>query len=118
MDSILNSIKKSLGLAWDYDEFDDELIMHINSVFLTLNQLGAGPKKVYSIKDATSVWSEFDEGNVDLEAVKTFIFLNVRLIFDPPANSFVVDSYKKMIDELQWRICSQMDQGREASEGS
>ena len=112
MDSILNSIKKSLGIPSDYSEFDEDVMMHINTSFLTLNQIGAGPKDPFSISDEKATWEDFYEGAIDLEAVKTFIYLNVRLIFDPPANSFVVDSMRKTMDELQWRICSQTDTAR------
>ncbi len=101
--SILNSIKLLLGITTEYTAFDQQIIMHINSVFMILNQLGVGPESPYSITSEDESWSEFcKEGQV--EAVKEYIYCKVRLIFDPPANSFVVEQFNKRIDELEWRM--------------
>lgn len=82
--SILISIKKLLGLTADCKDFDADIIIHINTVFMILNQLGVGPKRVFAIEDDKAVWSDFLEDDTDFEAVKTYIHLKVRLIFDPP----------------------------------
>lgn len=103
MDSILTSVKKMLGIAEDYVHFDPELIMHINSIFMVLNQEGIGPEKPFKISDKTAVWTDFLPDG-DLEAIRTFVYLRVRLIFDPPANSMVQQSYQEIIKELEWRL--------------
>lgn len=101
--SILNSIKLLLGLTAEYTPFDQQLIMHINSVFYVLNQLGVGPDAPFTISSAEDRWDDFKlEG--DIEAVKEYIFCKVRLIFDPPGNSFVVEAFNKRIEELEWRM--------------
>lgn len=102
-ESILNSIKKMLGIERDFTNFDPELIMHINSVFVTLCDLGVGPEKPYAIEDSNNVWSEFTTGT-SYQNIKTYIYLRVRLLFDPPANSFAVTSFSEQIKELEWRL--------------
>ena len=106
MESILTSIKKLLGISEEYTQFDDDLIMHINSVFLNLTQLGVGPKEGFVIEDDSSVWSDFVDiyNNVQLNAIKTYIYLKVKLLFDPPLSSSVVESINRMISELEWRL--------------
>ena len=102
-ESILVSIKKMLGIDESYPHFDADIIMNINSVFLILNQLGVGPEEPFMITGSDEEWSDFvTEGS--LEAVKTYIFLRVKVIFDPPTSSFVLDAYNKRIDELEWRM--------------
>lgn len=117
MDSILVSIKKFLGIAEDYTVFDPDIIMHINSAFSTLQQLGYSG---YSITDSSSTWTRyFAKCNVDAElhsGVKQYIFLRVRLLFDPPANSFTQQAIKDTIDELTWRLNVQLE--TEALDGS
>lgn len=104
-ESILTSIKKMLGIAEDYEHFDQDLIIHINSVFMILKQLGVGPSNGFTIKDKTTNWDEFiPVGYNDFESVKTFIYLKVKLIFDPPLSSVVTESIKQMIDEFEWRL--------------
>lgn len=102
--SILNSIKKNLGLEADYTAFDIDVIMHTNSAFSTLNQLGIGPIEGFVIEDAETEWDEFESDPVILSPVKTYIYLRVRLIFDPPATSFVIAAFEKQISELEWRL--------------
>lgn len=102
--SILNSIKKLLGLSKDYDAFDTDIIIHINTVFMTLNQLGVGPSDGFSIVDKSAVWKDYILDSKDLEAVKTYIYLKVRLVFDPPLNASVLESMKQTIAELEWRL--------------
>ena len=109
MDSILTSVKKQLGIAEDYEHFDPDIIMHINSVFSILNQLGVGPPEGFSISDETSVWTDFIGDSRKLELVKTYVYLKLRLIFDPPTSSAVMDAFKENIAELEWRISVTVD---------
>lgn len=104
MDSILNSIKKMLGITEEYDTFDAILVMHINSVFMNLNQLGVGPNEGFSIIDETDKWSDFISEDPRLESIKSYVYLKVKLLFDPPMNSAVIDSVNHQISELEWRI--------------
>lgn len=104
MESILTSIKKLLGIAEDYTHFDGDIIMHINSVFMILTQLGVGPASGFSIKSNTDMWSDFLGDVTNLEAVKTYTYLRVRLLFDPPANSSTTESINRMISECEWRL--------------
>lgn len=101
---ILDSIKRLLGIDIADFNFDDELMMHINSVFLSLSQLGVGPAGPFSIADASIEWTAFTEAKTDLEAVKSYIYLKVRMLFDPPQNSFLVNSITDQIKELEWRL--------------
>lgn len=104
MESILTSIKKLLGIAEEDTNFDQDLIMHINSVFMILTQLGVGPSKGFSIKDENDVWSDFIPEQSSLEAVKTYVYMKVRLMFDPPLSSAVEDAINRNISELEWRL--------------
>lgn len=104
MESILTSIKKLLGIAEEYTQFDPDLIMHINSVFLVLTQLGVGPAEGYFISDKTDYWEDFLEGSTNLELVKTYMQLKVKLLFDPPLSSSVIESMNRLIAEFEWRL--------------
>ena len=104
MDSILTSIKKLLGIAEEYEHFDADLIMHINSVFMTLNQLGVGPKEGFMISNEDAIWSDFIQDKKDIEAVKSYMYLEVKLLFDPPLSSAALDSTRRMIEEYKWRL--------------
>lgn len=104
MDSILTSIKKMLGIAEEYTPFDIDIILHINSVFMILNQLGVGPSSVFRIEDDSATWSDFTEDKLDVEAVKSYIYLKVRLLFDPPSSSAAMESINRLISELEWRL--------------
>lgn len=105
MESILQSIKKLLGMTEDYAAFDADIIIHINSVFMILNQLGVGPTNGFSISDENTVWSDYlPEDNKNFEAVKTYIYLKTRMVFDPPMSSAVMEAMKQMISELEWRL--------------
>lgn len=103
-DSILTSIKKLLGIDESYDVFDPDIIMHINSVFMTLSQLGVGPDEGFFIEDKNAIWSSYDSNVKLLNAVKTYIYLKVRLVFDPPTSSAAIDSINRQINESEWRI--------------
>lgn len=104
MESILTSIKKLLGITEDYEHFDADIIMHINSVFMILNQLGVGPKEGFSISDETATWNDYLPDGSNLEAVKSYIHLKVKLLFDPPLSSTVMECMKQMINEMEWRL--------------
>lgn len=116
MESILTSIKKLLGIEEEYEHFDADLIMHINSVFMILTQIGVGPSEGFMIQDAESVWTDFLPANSNLEAVKTYIHLKVKLVFDPPTSSAVIESMNRMINELEWRLNLAVDSPRNSEE--
>ena len=112
MESILTSIKKLLGIAEEYEHFDNDIIMHINSVFMILTQLGVGPSKGFVITDSSASWDDFlPEGGEKLQAVKTYMYMKVRLMFDPPTSSAVMESMNRMINELEWRLNAVVDPG-------
>lgn len=104
MDSILTSVKKMLGIAEEYEHFDPEIIMHINSVFNVLTQLGVGPSDGFYIEDDSAVWTDFIPESRKLNAVKSYIYMKVRLLFDPPTSSSVMESTNRLISELEWRL--------------
>lgn len=104
MESILISIKKLLGISEDYTQFDSDLIMHINTVFLNLTQLGVGPEEGFSIQNENDAWSDFIDNNAQLQAVKSYMYLKVKLLFDPPLSSSVIESMNRMIAELEFRL--------------
>ena len=108
-ESILISIKKLLGIAGDYTVFDADIIMHINSVFMILNQLGVGPDEYYRIEDDLNTWNEFITAEDHLDAVKSYIHLKVKLLFDPPLNSAVIEANEQIIKELEWRLTVQAE---------
>ena len=108
-DSILDSIKKILGMPPAYDAFDTDLVIHINSVFGILAQLGVGPEGGFSISDNTTLWKAYLGDSKDLEMVKSYIALKVRLIFDPPTTGAVMDAMKEQIREYEWRLNVQAD---------
>ena len=111
MDSILTSVKKMLGITEDYEHFDADLIMHINSVFMILTQLGVGPSEGFSIKGKSDTWDNFISTGSNLEAVKSYVYLKVKLLFDPPLSSAVMESMNRMISELEWRLNVSVDPG-------
>ena len=101
--SILNTIKKMLGIDVSLDVFDTDIITHINSAFMTLKQLGVGPEVGFHIENDSEIWSDFiDESRYN--EVKTYVYLRVRLLFDPPGTSFHITAIKEQIQELEWRI--------------
>ena len=104
MDNILSSIKKLLGIPTEETAFDSDIIMHINSVFMILNQLGIGPTDGFTISDDYALWSDFIPDGQNLELVKSYMYMKVRLLFDPPTNSSVLTSMEKTINEFEWRL--------------
>lgn len=102
--SILTSIKKMLGIDEEYDCFDTDLIVHINSVFMILTQMGVGPSEGFIISDKTTTWDEFLQDTKQLESVRSYVYLKVKLLFDPPLSSVVMDATNRLISELEWRL--------------
>ena len=111
MDSILTSIKKLLGIEEEYTQFDADIIIYINSVLMFLNQLGVGPTTGFSITDKSKTWKEYFGTQTNLEAVKSYIYLKVRLLFDPPSSSAVIEAIERQRAELEWRILHQVEGG-------
>ncbi len=104
MESILTSIKKLLGVHEEDASFDSDIIMHINSVFMTLNQLGVGPEECFSIESDEATWADFLDESKNYEAVRSYVYLRVRILFDPPASSTVMSSMERQMSELEWRL--------------
>lgn len=104
MESILTSTKKVIGLTEDDTHFDEVIILHINSVFMILNQLGVGPTDGFRIEDKSSIWSDFTSDKKTIEAVKTYVPAKVKLAFDPPQASTVMTCLKELVAELESRL--------------
>lgn len=104
MESILTSIKKILGITEEYTHFDQDIIMHINSVFMVLTQIGIGPSEGFFIEDDSATWDDFLKEDKTIEVVKSYMGLKVQLLFDPPLSSSVMESKKRLIDEFEWRL--------------
>jgi hypothetical protein len=102
--SILTSTKKILGIAEAYTAFDLDIITHINATFSILAQLGVGPSEGFMIEDELNEWDEFDVPQAQSNLVKTYIFLKVRLLFDPPATSYLITATENQIKEYEWRL--------------
>lgn len=105
MTSILTSIKKLLGITEEYTHFDADIITHINSALMVLTQLGVGPPEGFTISDDNAIWDDFlGENNRTLEIVKSYVYLKVKLLFDPPISSAAIDAIKYQISEYEWRL--------------
>lgn len=117
MDSILLSVKKMIGIPNDYDVFDTDIILHINTVFDGLNQMGVGPEEGFSISDSSTEWSEFLTFGKNSEMVKTYMYLKVRMLFDPPSNGTLSNVLSEQIKEYEWRLLIFADQLRLEQEG-
>ena len=102
--SILTSTKKVLGIDAAYVVCDLDIITHINSVFSTLTQLGIGPADGFMIEDDTADWTDFIGDDLQYNAVKTYVFLKVRMLFDPPQTSYLLDAMNHQIAEVEWRL--------------
>ena len=107
--SILRTIRKMIGPSMDYDVFDLDLIVHINSAFMTLHQLGVGTKDCFRITGEEETWDDFFGDKDNLEAVISYVYMKVKLAFDPPSTGPLVESYRKMINELEWRLNVMVD---------
>lgn len=105
MESILTSIKKLLGLTEDCKDFDTDIIIHINSVFAILTQLGVGPSEGYSIENEFPIWDDFmSSDDKRFRMIKTYVYMKVKLVFDPPTNSSHLQALKDAVDEYEWRL--------------
>ena len=108
--SILGTVRALIVGEEDSDDFDTDLIVHINSMFNFLTQCGVGPEEGFSISDDSAVWSDFVEDK-KLNMVKTYITLKTRLVFDPPTSSFVLSAMKEDVAEIEWRLKEQAEEG-------
>lgn len=103
-DSILNSVKDMIAGGAIHEHFDNELIMHINTVIANLREIGIGPEEGFAIKDESATWSDLVGDSKKLEAVKSYVSFKVRMMFDPPTSSAVSEAIKANIQELEWRL--------------
>jgi hypothetical protein len=103
-DSILVTIKKMLGIDRDYTVFDTDILVHINTALMTLNQMGVGDGDPFFVTTGTETWSDFLPNINELEMVKTYIYLRVKILFDPPSSSAVLEAYNNQIKEFEWRL--------------
>ena len=121
-ESILTSIKKLLGITEEYEYFDLDIIIHINSIFAKLNQLGVGPKTPFKITGKIETWDMFmktwetNEDRIDIDYVKTYVYLKVRLIFDPPTSQSAMQAFQEQAAEYEWRLGVQCDETWEDEE--
>lgn len=113
--SILTSVKKLLGISDSYEAFDLDIIIHINTVFVVLYELGVGDEP-FSITDKTAVWSDFLKDSKDLNLVQTYVYLKVRLMFDPPTSSAAIQAMKDLVSELEFRINALVDPRKSSEE--
>ena len=109
MDSILNTVKQALGVEMDYAGFDTNILLDINSAIWSLNQIGVGPTNGFVVKGESENWSDLIGDSIKLESVKTYIVDKVRLSFDPPTSSYLVEAIQKQIQELEWRLLIEVD---------
>lgn len=110
-EKILTNVKKLLGVSEEYTAFDIDITTHINSTFLNLNQIGIGPDTGFRIPDDGEYWEDLLLTRKDLDAVKTYMYLKVKLLFDPPQNSYAIEAMKNQIQELEWRLNLQGEKG-------
>ncbi len=108
--SILNSVKKNLGVPQDYTVFDSDLLLYINGVFSTLNQLGVGPALGFRIEDDTAEWDDFLGEDPRLDHVRTYVTLRVKMLFDPPQTSYTQNAINEQIKEHEWRLNVQREE--------
>jgi hypothetical protein len=109
MNSILTSIKQLLGLIEEDVSFDNEIVIYINSAFMSLMQIGVGPVEGFNITDKTTEWSDFTD-RTDISSIKTYIYLKVRLLFDPPTSSSILDAFERQILQHEWRLNTQVEE--------
>ena len=102
--SILTSTKNALGIDVNNTDFDAQVLMHINSVFSTINQLGIGPANGLMIEDATPTWVDLIGNDLRMNSIKTYVYLGVRLLFDPPTTSYLITAMEKQKEEIEYRL--------------
>ena len=120
-DSILTSVKKVLGIPSNYDHFDRDILLHLNTVMSILNQLGVGPEEGFIVEDDSTTWSDLFDGDIDTNKmmyVKSYVCLRVRLLFDPPTSSGAIDAMERQMRELEWRITVTRDPRDNSEEGT
>ena len=103
-ESILKTIKQLIGCPDDFEQFDLDLIVHINSAFAALTHLGVGPKEGYRITGADNAWSEFEDDAQKLSLIKDYVYIKTRLLFDPPTSGSLMDSLEEQLKEMEWRL--------------
>ena len=111
-ESILLTIKEMLGPSGDYEAFDAEIIMHINTAIMALTQMGVGPEEGFMIHDDSAIWSDFISESNELkllQGVKSYIYFNVKLVFDPPASSSAVEAINRQLAQVEWRMFHEVD---------
>lgn len=113
-DKILSSVKATLGICEDDDSFDVEIVLHINTVLSNLTQIGVGPEEGFSVIDGSEPWSDFIEDSKTLQNVKSYVFLKVKTLFDPPASSIIMDAYKEQMKELEFRMFVTTDNSKKS----
>lgn len=111
-ESILDSIKDMLGPDSSYDVFDNEILIHINMALSVLTQLGVGPTGGFIVSDSDATWNQFLGSAKNIEMAKSFVFMKVKMAFDPPSSSFVMTGMEKACDELAWRLTVAMDENK------
>lgn len=104
MESILTTIKKMIGIAEEYAHFDTDIIIYINNALASLRQIGVGPASGFSISSDEQTWYDFIGNSTECEAIKTYIYLKVKMVFDPPSTSFVLAAMERQVQELEWRL--------------
>lgn len=110
-ESILNSIKKMLGISEEYEAFDLDIMFCINSALSNLNQLGVGPDEGFGINGKSDSWTDFLGNSKKFESAKNYVYLKVRMQFDPPTNSSIASSFENQIKELEFRLAVKAEQG-------
>lgn len=116
MESILQSIKKLLGIQPEYTAFDQDILIHINTVFAMLNQLNIGPPEGFYVADENVTWDSYIT-SFNLTMIRTFVYLKVKLIFDPPSSTAVIESINRTLGEIEFRLYVEGDQINSVSEG-
>jgi hypothetical protein len=104
MESILTSIKKLLGIHEEDDAFDTDIIMHINSVLMILTDIGVGPTEGFAIEDDGATWEDFLGEGISYEAAKTYVYLKLRPVFDPPSSTAALEAINNQAKEYEWRL--------------
>lgn len=104
MDSILASVKKMLGIEKEYTHFDQDIVIHINGVFMILNQMGVGPETAFFITGYNEEWSDFTSDISKLLLVQSYMYLKVKLVFDPPSTGVLHEAMERQIQEFEWRL--------------
>ena len=114
-ESILNTIKEMLGASPDYDAFNTDIIIHINTAFMELTQIGVGPQEGFMITDDSETWADFipETDALQLQGIKSYVYLSVKLVFDPPSNSSATESINRQLAKLEWRLNHVVDAGKE-----